>query len=101
MTDPRTETSKHAAAMPVPNRLNALLVGVVFVLAVALLWLASWLESWWAIVAVGVIFSYVLLTDYALLHEATHNNLHSNPRVNYWLGFLTGLLFPIPFSVIR
>src|SRR5207249_1809804 len=66
-----------------------------------LLWLASWLESWPAIVAVGIVFSYVLLTNYALLHEATHNNLHSNPRCNYWLGLLTGMLFPIPFSVIR
>ena len=51
--------------------------------------------------ASGVVFSYLLLTDYALLHEAAHANLQSHPRRNYWLGFLTGLLFPIPFSMIR
>src|SRR5438128_707158 len=90
-----------SAHLPVPNRLNALLVGVVFMLAVALLWLASWLESWPAIIAVGGVFSYVLLTNYALLHEATHNNLHSDPSKNYWLGLVAGLLFPIPFSMIR
>ena len=66
---------------------------------VGLLWLASWVERWYAVAAVGVVFSYVLLTNYALLHEATHNNLHANPRVNYWLGLLTGLLFPVPFSL--
>ena len=84
-----------------PNRLNLLLVAAVFSFAIALLWLASWLTWWPAIVGVGVLFSYVLLTNYALLHEATHNNLHSNSRVNYALGFATGLLFPIPFSMIR
>jgi fatty acid desaturase len=87
--------------MPVPNRLNVLLVAVVLTAAVGLLWLASWLESWWAILGVGVAFSYVLLTNYALLHEATHGNLHSDGRWNYVLGLVTGLLFPIPFSMIR
>jgi fatty acid desaturase len=36
-----------------------------------------------------------------LLHEATHNNLHANARLNYWLGVLTGLLFPVPFTLIH
>ncbi len=95
------EKTTSTAPLPVPNRLNLALVAIVFILALALLWLASWLESWWAIISVGILFSYVLLTNYALLHEATHNNLHSNSRVNAWLGVLTGLLFPIPFSMIR
>jgi fatty acid desaturase len=43
----------------------------------------------------------VLLTNYALLHEAAHGNLHPDPRVNYVLGLATGLLFPVPFSMIR
>jgi fatty acid desaturase len=69
--------------------------------APALLWLASWSDSGWAIIAVIVAFSYVLLTNYALLHEGTHCNLHTDPRATYWLGVLCGLLFPIPFSMIR
>ena len=89
------------ADLPVPNRLNTLLVVLVFASSVALLWLASWLESWWAIVGVGIVFSYVLLTNYALLHEATHSNLHTSRAWNYLLGVATGLLFPIPFSMIR
>src|SRR5262245_10810823 len=89
------------ADMPVPNRLNALLVIVVATSAALLLWLASWLDDWLAIVGVAILFSYVLLTNYALLHEATHGNLHSNARANYWLGLIGGALFPIPFSMIR
>jgi fatty acid desaturase len=87
--------------MPIPNRLNVALVIIVFSTAVGLLWLASWVERWYAVVAVGAVFSYVLLTNYALLHEATHNNLHSSARLNYWLGLLTGLLFPVPFSLVH
>jgi fatty acid desaturase len=87
--------------MTIPDRLNAALVVAVFALAVGLLWLGSWVERWYAVLAVGVAFSYVGLTNYALLHEATHNNLHSRPRVNYWLGVLAGLLFPVPFSLVH
>jgi fatty acid desaturase len=87
--------------MPIPDRLNLALVAAVFATAVALLWLGSHVEPWYAVLGVGVVFSYVLLTNYALLHEATHDNLHSRPHVNHALGVLTGLLFPLPFSMIR
>jgi fatty acid desaturase len=87
--------------MPIPARLNLVLVAVVVAVAVALLWLGSRAEEWYAVLAVGVAFSYVLLTNYALLHEATHNNLHPHPRANHWLGVLTGLLFPVPFSMVH
>jgi hypothetical protein len=50
---------------PIPNRLNLLLVAIVFPSALALLWLGSQAESWYAILGIGVIFSYVLLTNYA------------------------------------
>jgi fatty acid desaturase len=89
------------AEAPILDRLNLLLVLGVFSAGVALLWLGSRMESWYAILAVGIAFSYLMLTNYALLHEATHGNLNSRPRLNYLLGFLAGALFPVPFSVIR
>lgn len=89
------------ADMPIPNRLNVTLTLGVFSLGVALLWLGSRCETWYATLAVGVVFSYVLLTNYALLHEATHGNLHSTSRGNFWLGVLSGMLFPVPFSMVR
>jgi fatty acid desaturase len=87
--------------MPIPDCLNVCLVFLVFGSAVALLWLGSHVETWWALVGVGVLFSYLLLTNYALLHEAGHGNLHSNATANRLLGALAGMLFPMPFSMFR
>ncbi len=98
---PAPDAWQAPADMPIPNRLNLLLVAVVMAAAVALLWLGSRAQTWYAVLAVGVAFSYVLLTNYALLHEATHLNLHRSRRWNYMLGVLTGFLFPVPFSMIH
>jgi fatty acid desaturase len=90
-----------AAAYPIPARLNLVLVALVFSAAVGLLTWASRVESWGALLAIGVAYSYLLLTNYALLHEATHDNLHPSPRGNDILGVIAGTLFPIPFSLIH
>jgi len=87
--------------IPIPDRFNLCLVAVVFVGAVALLWLGSHVQSWYVTLAVGVAFSYLLLTNYALFHEAAHGNLHSDPRTNHLLGTIAGLLFPMPYSMFR
>jgi fatty acid desaturase len=68
--------------------------------AICLLWLASHVQSWYVLLGVGIVFSYVMLCDYALLHDATHNTLHPNSRGNYWLGLIAGLWFPVPFSMV-
>jgi fatty acid desaturase len=87
--------------MPIPTRLNICLVAAVFSGAIALLWLASHVGSWYWMLGVGVAFSYLLLTNYALFHEAAHGNLHSNPRLDRVLGTLSGMLFPMPYSMFR
>jgi fatty acid desaturase len=87
--------------MPIPNHLNLFLVALVFSGGVVLLWLGSQVAAWYGVVLVGIAFSYVMLTNYALLHEASHSNLNSNRRSNYLLGIVTGLLFPIPFRLMR
>jgi fatty acid desaturase len=86
--------------MPIPDGLNLVLSLAVFVGATGLIWVASMAKTWIEVFGVGIVFSYLLLTNYALLHEATHGNLQASSRRNYWLGFLTGMLFPIPFSMI-
>jgi fatty acid desaturase len=87
--------------MPITDRLNLAIVAVVFSATLGLLWLGSWVQTWYVLAAVAVVFSYVLLTNYALLHEAAHGNLHSRARVNFCLGVITGTLFPMPFDMIR
>src|SRR5262245_29225134 len=87
--------------LPIPNLLNLFIVAGVVGAAIGLMLLGSHVGSWWAVLGVGVVFSYVLLTNYGLLHEAVHENLNSDPRVNYVLGVVTGALFPVPFSLIH
>jgi fatty acid desaturase len=89
------------SAMPIPNMLNTALVFIVVASALGLLWLGSHVTQWYSVLAVGIAFSYLMLTDYALLHEATHDNLHSRSGMNYWLGVIAGLLFPAPFSMVH
>src|SRR5262245_38186211 len=97
----RTRHDPPPDGLPIPDRLNVTIAVTVLSAAVTLLCLASRLENWWAVLGVGVAFSYVLLTNYALLHEAAHGNLHSRPGVNRLLGVLCGMLFPIPYSMLR
>jgi fatty acid desaturase len=68
--------------MPIPDRFNLFLVVLVCSGGIALLWLGSQVTAWYAVVLIGVVFSYLMLTNYALLHEAAHGNLNSNSRVD-------------------
>jgi fatty acid desaturase len=101
LTQNRSSSTPSESNLPIPNGLNFILVAGVFGVAVTLLLLGARAETWYVVTALGVVYSYVLLTNYALLHEATHNNLHSSKRLNYWLGVATGLLFPVPFTMIH
>lgn len=50
--------------------------------------------------AVGGALSFLLLTNYALIHESAHGVLHQNPRANYMLGVLAGWMFPISMTFL-
>ena len=86
---------------PIPDRLNTFLVTLISITAAGLLCLASHTSSWIATLIVGVVFSYAMLTNYALLHDATHDTLRSTTKANYWCGLIAGIWFPIPFSMIH
>lgn len=86
---------------PIPYRLNTALVAAVSLTACGLLWLGSWVDSWYAVLAIGILYSYLLLTNYALLHEASHHMLHPNSVANRALGTVAGLFFPCPFSMME
>ncbi len=85
---------------PIPNRLNALLVILVFSLLLSLLLLASLLPYWYS-VPLGIVFSFVFLTNYALMHEGSHQMLQSNPFLNWMFGAITGSMFPASFTMMQ
>lgn len=80
---------------------NIAILALVQALALGLLWVGSRAGTIVGALAAGVVLSFVLLTNYALIHEATHDNLHPDPAANRWLGVLAGFLFPVPFSMIK
>lgn len=82
------------------SRLNIAVIVGVYAAALTLLFIGSHVSLAMAL-PISIVFSFVLLTNYALIHEATHDNLHPDARWNRWLGVLVGLLFPIPFSMIK
>lgn len=86
--------------MPDYDRQNLVILGGVLGLQLALLWFAS-TASGIAFVVAALLFAYTGLTVYALMHEAIHENLHSNPRVNYFAGCLVSLLFPVSFTFMQ
>jgi len=54
----------------------------------------------WALV-LGVIMSFILLSNYALMHEGAHYNLHKNPKLNYILGVVSAWFFPMSFTLLQ
>ena len=84
----------------IPSRTNIIIATGVFLVAIGLLWIASQLELAWSI-PLGIAFSFILLTNYALMHEATHGVLHENSRVNWLAGMVLSWLFPMSFTVFK
>ncbi|TMH71769.1 MAG: fatty acid desaturase [Betaproteobacteria bacterium] len=84
----------------IPDRLNVALVFGVQSAAIGLIWCAARVEGV-AVLALGIAFSFLLLTNYALLHEAAHDHLHSSRVGNALLGALAGSLFPASMSMVR
>lgn len=81
-----------------PLGLNALLSAGVLLFGLMILSAASHTEGALT-VALGVLYSFLLLTNYALMHEAAHRYLHSNKNVNRVMGTVLSWLFPMSFTL--
>lgn len=93
-------TIRAADDYPIPSGLNLLLAMLMLGGAIGLLWLASRLDPPWSL-PLGIGFSFLLLSNYALLHEGTHDILHPNQRINDTVGMALGWLFPISFTLLK
>lgn len=88
--------------MPVHIRgkLNIVIAVTIQFVAWGLLMLASSVSVWWSI-PIGIIFSFLLLTNYALMHDAAHRTLLRSRRMNDVFGILTSALFPKSFTMFE
>ncbi|MDK2125820.1 fatty acid desaturase [Parachitinimonas caeni] len=84
----------------IAERLNLLLISAVAVLTLGLLWLGSHLPLGGTLLC-GLLMAFVLLTNYALMHEAAHRVLHGQRWLNDLLGSFAGMLFPMSFTLLR
>lgn len=82
------------------DRLNRIIIGFVLATSILMLYIASKV-SLFGVFCVAIVYSIVLTTNYALMHEATHNVLQSNPKANWFFGMLTSWLFPMSFTLFK
>jgi fatty acid desaturase len=86
---------------PIPVRLNLCLAAVQLFALPSLLWLAGRVETRIHLAFLTLAYGVAMNSAYALLHEAEHNLLHPNSKVNQTAGTLLALFFPAPFHLIR
>jgi len=86
---------------PPPGRLNVCLALGIISGGVGLQWLASRVEGNGTLLALGVVFAFLFLPLYSLLHEAEHRVFHANASVNEAFGVLLAAFFPGPFTFLR
>lgn len=80
--------------------LNITLVFIIQILSWGLLWYASELSLILKFL-LGAIFSFLLLTNYALMHESSHHLFHRSQKLNYLFGVLSSSIFPMSFTLFE
>jgi fatty acid desaturase len=84
-----------------PGALNVALALGIISGGVGLQWLASRVAGTWTLLGLGVVFSFLFLPLYSLLHEAEHRVFHATPWINESFGVLLAAFFPGPFTFLR
>jgi fatty acid desaturase len=85
----------------IPNRINIIITVVCSGAYFVLLWTASHVHHYGWVLLCGFLFAVVMIPVYSLIHEAEHNILHSNERVNEWMGRWLCTLFIAPYTFFK
>jgi fatty acid desaturase len=87
--------------LPIPARLNLGIAAVQAVSLCTILWAAGQVHSWGWIALLSLAYGITMNSAYSMLHEAEHNLLHPDARINQTVGALLALFFPAPFHLLR
>lgn len=79
---------------PIPSALNTLLVIAQIAAALIVLRIASHVHSAMALIAMAILFAFVMQVGFCLAHEAVHGKLHANRKANVALAIALFALFP-------
>ncbi len=86
---------------PIPAKLNITIAIFQVVILSGLLILTSYTDNIWQVIGIAFLYGIAMNSGYAMLHEAEHNLLHTNKKVNTTAGVVLALFFPAPFHLIR
>lgn len=86
---------------PIPVRLNLLVCAAVCPACMGLLIAAGRVQTGWGLFALAVAYAIAMKAGYAIIHEAEHDLLHPNKRVNDFAGAVVSLFFPASFQLRR
>lgn len=90
-----------APAFAVPGRLNLILLAAASAASAGLLGLASRVDSFPALLACAIAFSFTANTLFSLLHESVHGMFSPHRGVNEWAGRLAAAWFPTGLALQR
>lgn len=83
-----------------PSLLNSFLCLLVTTLLIGLMAVSEHVPSGWPLVAVAIVFSFVGIGNYGLIHEAEHGTLFSSQRWNDGWGIWLSTFFPAAFTLL-
>lgn len=89
------------STFPIPARLNLAIAAVQLLALCLILWAAGRVHGWGWVALLSLAYGITMNSAYAMLHEAEHNLLHPNPKINQTVGAVLALFFPAPFHLIR
>src|SRR6187397_414803 len=85
----------------IPGKINMIILLVCSCAYFTLLWAASHVDHYGWVVLMGVLFAFIMVPVYSLIHEAEHGILHSNKRINDLMGRWLSTLFIAPYTFFR
>ncbi len=86
---------------PIPSALNVVIAIMQLILLCSILMAAGAVQSWIGLAGLAIGYGIVMNSAYAMVHEAEHNLLHHDRRINNAFGVVLALFFPAPFHLIR
>ena len=86
---------------PIPAKTNLAIACLQLAVLPSILWAAGQAAQAWEVLLLSIAYGVAMNSAYAMLHEAEHNLLHPDARINQTAGTLLALFFPAPFHLIR
>lgn len=85
----------------IPDKTNLCIAAVCSCAYFTLLWVASHVEHYAWVLLFGFLFAIIMVPVYSLIHEAEHGILHSNSKINEFMGRWLSTLFIAPYTFFK